>query len=191
MANENETRNEPRSDLRENARSDPGPAPITPTAIQPNSKPVTASEVAPGSDNKADTSKTPVANAPFTAEDPSRSPPPSQAASSPNFPGYPKTKYHPVYGARTAKDPNDEATVFTPPPHNWFDTAGEADAHRTDREAQMVVHNNRRVKVDAALARQENADHETDRAVATGDAGVVRNSVAATESVKSGNVEPL
>lgn len=160
--------------------------PITPTSIQPKTGPTFATD---GSDNQAENGPR-IALAPFTAEDPSRSlgQAPGRA---PNYPGYPKTKYHPVYGARTAKDPNDEAVAFTGPPHNWFDTAGEADTHRTDREAQMVVHNNQRVKVDAAFGRAENAEHETDPAVAAGDAGVVRNSVQATESVKAGKVEPL
>jgi hypothetical protein len=128
-----------------------------------------------------------IAAAPLTAEDPSRSAAPVGAAAARGFVGFPKLKYHPVYGAREIKDPNEEAGLQ--PAHNWFNSAEEADAHRTDREAQMVVHYNARVKVDGAVGGVEPMD-PNNKAV-TGEDGIVRNSVAATESVKAGNLEPL
>jgi hypothetical protein len=123
--------------------------------------------------------------APDTAEDPSRK---VAAPSSSSFAGFPKTKFHPVYGAREVKDPNEEAGL-TQPLRNWFDTAAEADAHRTQREAEQVAHYNNRVKVDGAMKEDGTADL-SDPAV-MGDAGIVRNSVSATESLKSGFGEPL
>lgn len=85
--------------------------------------------------------------------------------------GFPSAAFHPVYGRRDIKDANEAVGLDK----DWFNTAEEADMHRTEREAQMVVHQNRDVKV---------AD-----AVAT--AGVVRNSVAATENIAAGRPEPL
>jgi hypothetical protein len=135
----------------------------------------------------------PVAPSTFTAEDPSRTLhaahlPTGQTAAS--FPGFPKAKYHPVYGYRLVNDPNEEASLA--PAHNWFNSAEEADMHRTDREAQQVVHFNRRVKVDAssAAAGNDGVSNVPDEEV-RGEAGIVRNSVAATESLKSGFPEPL
>lgn len=125
--------------------------------------------------------------APLTAEDPSRPVAAPTGAAARSFPGFPKAKYHPVYGLRTVNDPNEEAALQ--PPHNWFDTAEEADMHRTDREAQQVVHYNTRVRVDAATSDAGQA--MADDPVVTGQAGVVRNSVTATESLKAGNPEPL
>jgi hypothetical protein len=135
----------------------------------------------------------PVPASPFTAEDPSRTLHAAHrptADAKPSFPGFPKTKYHPVYGGRTIDDPNEEAALV--PVHNWFDTAEEADMHRTDREAQLVVHNNRRVKADASVAAFDNdGTHDVPDDVVRGETGIVRNSVAATESLKSGFAEPL
>lgn len=107
----------------------------------------------------------------------------------PAFAGFPQTKYHPVYGARAVGDPNEAATIFQPP-HNWFDTAEEADAHRTDREAQQVIHYNQRLKVDANVALNNGGE----ALPLTGDEapkGIVRNSVAAQESIDAGNAEPI
>ena len=128
-----------------------------------------------------------IAPAPASIEDPSRGP----VAAPTSFAGFPQRKYHPVKGAMTANDPNEAASLFQPE-HNWFDTAAEADAHRTDAEAQQVVHYNRRVKADGHLflAANPDASPETNPAV-TGEAGIVRNSVQATESLKSGYGEPL
>ena len=108
---------------------------------------------------------------------------------SPSFAGYPLTKYHPVFGAKTVNDPNEGATVFQPP-HNWFDTAGAADMARTDREAQEVIHYNQRLKVDANVALNNGGD----AVPLTGDdapEGIVRNSVQAQESIDKGNAEPI
>jgi hypothetical protein len=104
---------------------------------------------------------------------------------SPAFAGYPVTKYHPVFGARTVNDPNEAHQTFNPP-HNWFSTAGQADAARTDREAQQVVFHNLQTKVDlkhAQLNEEEppNKDRQT----------IVRNSVQAQESLDAGKAEPL
>jgi hypothetical protein len=60
---------------------------------------------------------------------------------------YPLTLFHPVLGGVTAQDQDTALRVFQPH-HDWFLTAAEADAHRTDREAQMVIHNTRRMQVD-------------------------------------------
>lgn len=133
----------------------------------------------------ADPNERPVSLAPDTLEDVSRQP--MKAGRVEGFPGYPKTLYHPVYGARSAADPNEEAN-FPGLRRNWFDTAAEADAHRTDSEAQQVIHNNRSVKVTAAL---NGDDHDPTHPSVRGEAGVVRNSVSATESMKAGFAEPL
>lgn len=124
--------------------------------------------------------------APPTAEDPSRGFAPARAVER-GFPGYPKDKFHPVFGKRTVGDPNEEAVLQ--PAHNWFDSAEAADAARTDREAQQVLHMNQRVKVDGALNGAVPTTMED--AAVLGDAGIVRNSVSATESLKSGHPEPL
>jgi hypothetical protein len=123
--------------------------------------------------------------APFSTEDPSRGV--AATGKAPVFAGFPKNKYHPVYGLRVIADPNEEATLM--PKHNWFDTAEEADAHRTEREAQQVIHYNARVRVDGAL--NGSAPTTMDDKAVTGEEGIVRNSVAATESLKSGFAEPL
>jgi hypothetical protein len=56
------------------------------------------------------------------------------------FPSFPLTYYHPVHGAVTVNTPEEAAQTFTVPT-DWFKTAAEADAHRTEREAGMVIHN--------------------------------------------------
>ena len=93
------------------------------------------------------------------------------------FAGFPKTKYNPVFGALTAADPNEAASVFQPT-HDWFDTPGEADMHRTDREAGMVVHQNMRDKLDGMAAAQDGRKP-------------VRLSVQAHESMAAGGLEPV
>jgi hypothetical protein len=105
----------------------------------------------------------------------------------PAFAGYPITKFHPVYGSRSVNDPNEAAQVFQPP-HNWFETAGAADAARTDREAQQVVFHNLQTKVaqkHAQLNGEEDPTANQDRQT------IVRNSVQATESLNAGRSEPL
>lgn len=113
----------------------------------------------------------------------------NETPNAPAFAGFPLVKYHPVYGARSANDPNEAATMFQPS-HDWFATAEEADMHRTDREAQQVIHYNRQLKVDSKVA----AVNGDEPAPLTGEGapkGIVRNSVAATESLNAGNAEPL
>lgn len=83
----------------------------------------------------------------------------------------PTRVYHPVFGARDVKDANDLKNLSV----DWFNSAEMADLCRTETEAQMVVHQNRDLKVADALASD----------------GVVRNSVAAHESKLSGANEPL
>ena len=85
--------------------------------------------------------------------------------------GFPSTVYHPVLGARTLTDANEATTLNS----DWFNTAEEADMHRTETEAQMAVHKNQTVKAAEMAA----------------DAEVVRNSVAADASLKAGFPEPL
>lgn len=93
------------------------------------------------------------------------------------FPGFPKTMYNPVLGAKTANDPNEAASFFQPE-GQWFNTAAEADMHRTEREAQMVMHHNTREKLDGLAQAQDGAPP-------------VRNSVQAQESLDAGNPEPV
>jgi hypothetical protein len=93
------------------------------------------------------------------------------------FAGFPKTKYHPVLGAKSAKDPNESASLFQPE-HDWFDTPGEADMHRTHREAELVIHHNTREKLNGIAEGQDKA-------------APVRLSVQAQESMDSGNAEPV
>lgn len=83
----------------------------------------------------------------------------------------PTRVFHPVFGAKEITDANDIKKLSI----DYFNTAEEADMHRTETEAQMVVHQNRDLKVADALASD----------------GVVRNSVAAHESKLSGANEPL
>ena len=90
---------------------------------------------------------------------------------------YPLTLYHPVLGAVTVDNQDDALKTFVPH-HDWFHTAAEADAHRTDREAMMVIHNTRRMQVDAMAG----SDVHKDVAPET---GTVVHSVSHTEdSVK-------
>ena len=116
---------------------------------------------------------------------------PSSVAPSPaaTFVGFPKRRYHPVFGSREAKDPNESATIFQPS-HDWFDTPEEADMHRTDREAGEAVHYNQRLKVDARVAQATGKQVPPVRGEGAPQ-GIVRNSVAAQESLNKGNPEPL
>jgi hypothetical protein len=67
---------------------------------------------------------------------------------------YPLTLFHPVFGAVTV-DNQEAAQKLFHPARDWFPTAAEADAHRTEREAQMVIHNTRRMQVDDMAAQYE------------------------------------
>lgn len=102
----------------------------------------------------------------------------------PSFAGFPQTKWHPVYGARSVKDPNEAATVFQPP-HNWFATPEQADAARTDREAQQVVHHNLATKVAQKNATLNGEELPGDRKE------IVRNSATAQANLDAGRAEPL
>lgn len=88
--------------------------------------------------------------------------------------GFPKTKYHPVHGRVVVNDPNEEASLS--PPTDYFDTPEEADMHRTATEAWTTHAANMRAKLNV----HDEAGHE-----------IVRNSVQADESIRSGGAEPL
>jgi hypothetical protein len=112
---------------------------------------------------------------------------PDDAGTRTSFVGFPQTKYHPVYGARVVNDPN-EAASLPGPAHNWFNTPGEADMHRTDREAQQVIHHNRSVKIGDKLAFVNGEEPPTQ--VNQDRNAIVRNSVQAQESLDRGT-EPV
>lgn len=86
---------------------------------------------------------------------------------------FPTRLYHPVYGEKEFKDANE---VFGLSP-DWFNTGEEADAHRTDTEAGIVVYQNQMAK-HAAI----NAE---------GGPGAVRNSNQADQAARTLNGEPL
>ena len=88
--------------------------------------------------------------------------------------GYPKTKFHPVHGAVELKDANEEAGLMSPT--DWFNTPEEADAARTWTEANIAGAHNTRAKMQAL--------DEAGRPI-------VRNSVQADMSIRSGKTEPL
>ena len=95
-----------------------------------------------------------------------------------SLPGWPRVRFHPVHGRREFADPY-EAVEFGQDDEkgDWrFKSASEADMHRTDTEAGLAVANNMRTKL-AAIDEAEQP--------------VVRNSVAAQESLDSGHAEPL
>lgn len=92
---------------------------------------------------------------------------------------WPFTAYHPVWGARTAKDQAEADEMFVGDATDWFATAEEADAARTQREAEIVVQHRLNNRVDDALGTEKEVDHT-----------VVENSVAADERIKAGTGEP-
>ena len=59
---------------------------------------------------------------------------------------FPKTVYHPVRGAVFVEDVKAAQEVMTVPT-DWFPTAAQADAARTENEAQAVIHKGRRDQV--------------------------------------------
>lgn len=65
-----------------------------------------------------------------------------------DLPTYPMTAYHPVHGKFTAETHEDAKRVFGTNPLDWFNTPEEADAHRTEREAGMVIHNGVRGQIE-------------------------------------------
>jgi hypothetical protein len=103
------------------------------------------------------------------------------------FVGFPKTLYHPVLGGRQVNDPNEEASL-PGPAHNWWPTAGEADMHRTDLEAQEVIHHARDWKLRGHEAEIKGEDIPP-TVIPEGEEAPVRYSVQAEESLNSG-VEP-
>ena len=128
---------------------DPKPAAPAPAPAKPAAAPAPISQTAvvrpvstdPGGPTPVSPEPTPpppvveqppVAPAPSTMEDATR-----VMANAPTrtFPGFPKDKFHPVQGKVTVNDPNEVAALVGPA-HNWFDTAEEADMHRTDAEAR-------------------------------------------------------
>jgi hypothetical protein len=111
---------------------------------------------------------------------------------------YPGTLYHPVLGARYVNDSN-EANELPGPAHNWWPTAEEADMHRTDLEAQEVIHHARSWKNEVNLAMIDGEPLPIDSSTVnekTGEVTVddtnkpVRYSVQAEEVLKRGGVEP-
>jgi hypothetical protein len=136
----------------------------------------------------------PVAAAPPSAEDPSRTfhaaHLPDRAAA-PSFPGFPKTKYHPVYGGRSACRPEPGGARLCRLTTGSTRRGSRRAPHRS-RGAAGHPQQPFTVKVNAALSAAANdGTHDLPDAVVNGDAGVVRNSVAATESLKGGFAEPL
>ena len=113
----------------------------------------------------------------------------SEGESKPSFVGFPMVKFHPIFGRKSAADPNEAATMFQPET-DWKETAELADMARTETEALQVMAHNQRVKLDANTALQKGEEP----APATGEnavKGPVRNSVAAQESLNAGHLEPL
>jgi hypothetical protein len=68
---------------------------------------------------------------------------------------FPMTKYHPVLGARTVDKHEDLDKVFVGPDRDWHDTPEEADQHRTQREAEMVMHNSTRMRIEDMIGRAD------------------------------------
>lgn len=90
------------------------------------------------------------------------------------IPTFPRVVYHPVRGAVTLDTAEHAAQVMTVPT-DWFNTAAEADAARTENEAQVVIHKGRRDQVqkheDAgatvvhhSVSHQETVDRRVDAA---------------------------
>lgn len=97
----------------------------------------------------------------------------------PKSASFPFTAYHPVYGEKTANSPEEADELFKGDPTNWFATAAEADAARTQREAEVVVAHRLQNRLDHELGE----DHEVSDAV-------VENSVAADKRIRAGEGEP-
>lgn len=115
---------------------------------------------------------------PVTHEKPEVKPEPPASPEKKSLPGWPKTRFHPVHGRKDFADPYEAAEYGQDDDKgDWrFKSAAEADLHRTDTEAGVVIANNMRTKL---------GQHDEQGK------GVVRNSVSAQESLDSGHVEPL
>jgi len=119
----------------------------------------------------AEAREAPVNTAPTVAKDE----PVADASPSDAIPGWPQDRFHPVYGRRSIADPNTYARMGGDDGDWRFKRAADADAARTQPEAELAVAYNLRRKM--ALI---------------DDAGdvPVSNSVQAHESAASGNPEP-
>ncbi|WP_046901032.1 hypothetical protein [Gluconobacter oxydans] len=92
----------------------------------------------------------------------------------PSFPGYPITRFNPVYGRRVFESPNDYALAGGDDGDWRFTSSGAADQARTHTEAMLAM----RANEDRALAALRQ------------DGEVVSNSVQADASAKTGYPEP-
>ncbi len=92
----------------------------------------------------------------------------------PSFPGYPITRFNPVYGRREFATPNDYALAGGDDGDWRFLSAGAADQARTHTEAVLAM----RMNEERALAALKKGGN------------VISNSVQAHESARSGYPEP-
>ncbi|WP_336717546.1 hypothetical protein [Asaia bogorensis] len=99
---------------------------------------------------------------------------PSVTENKARFPGYPITRFNPVYGQRVFETPNDYALAGGDDGDWRFTSAGAADQARTHTEAVLAM----RANEDRALAALKSGGN------------VVSNSVQADASAKSGYPEP-
>ncbi len=84
-----------------------------------------------------------------------------------DLPTFPLLAYHPIHGAMSFDD-YDSAVKTMTVRTDWFKTKEEADAHRHEGEAAIVIHNARRGQI---------VRHEE------GGAGVVKHSVTHQDDV--------
>ncbi|KXV66632.1 MAG: hypothetical protein ABF968_12835 [Acetobacter sp.] len=99
---------------------------------------------------------------------------PEASAPKPSFPGYPITRFNPVYGRRVFEAPNDYAVAGGDDGDWRFTSAGAADQARTHTEAVLAM----RANEERALAALREGGE------------VVSNSVQADASARSGYPEP-
>lgn len=92
---------------------------------------------------------------------------------------FPFTAHHPVYGTKTAKTPEEATELFKGDPTDWFATAAEADAARTQREAEVVVDNRRQNRLRHELGEDKPVSDK-----------IVENSVQADTRIRAGEPEP-
>lgn len=95
-----------------------------------------------------------------------------------SLPGWPRTRYHPVFGAHEFPDPFAAAEMGQDDEKgDWrFKSAAAADMARTDTEAGLAVAHNMRTKL------AEIDEHKLK---------VARNSASAQEALDKGYPEPL
>ena len=113
---------------------------------------------------------------PEVSEEDKKQPDPSEQKKS--LPGWPRVRYHPVYGKKEFADPYEAAEFGQDDEKgDWrFKSAAEADMERTDTEAGLVIAHNMRTKL-ADLDEQKQS--------------IARNSAGAQESLDAGHNEPL